>query len=275
VSYKQGAINLSKFSARDGQTRKSFQLGRCITGSSFGLLWLMLCLIFSAPSSAAPAVKNTTKTESVIELKAKTSMFGNVTFLIAPKKVVINCFTGSSIWNSCKPEQVQLVHPEGRCYFNIATNDWVNRKRNGIDRVSIVRVTKLGEERLANQTCMHYLGYSSKDDSKAVPSIEFWSIPKPPCDKETIEFLCKFFCLPSQYGLPIKVKQLQAGVFGTMMTPLSCETKTIGSINFALPQGYRQVKDLGSLYFAERGGSLEASDLDNYFGSDRSDRSNR
>ncbi len=266
---------MSKFSARDGQTRKSFQQGRFITGASIGLLGLMLCLLFSAPSSAAPPVKSTTKPESVIELKAKTSMFGNVTFLIAPKKVVINCFTGSSIWNSCKPEQVQLVHPEDRCYLNIATNDWVNSKRNGIDRVSIVRVTNLGEERLANQTCVHYRGYSSKDDSKAGPSIEFWSIPKPPCAKETIDYVCKFFCLPSQYGLPIKVKQLQAGVFGTMMTPLSCETKTIGSINFALPQGYRQVKDLGSLYFAERGDSLEASDLKNYFSSDRSDRSNR
>ncbi len=268
-------MNLSKFSARDGQIRKSFQQGRFITGASIGFLWLMLCLIFLATSSAATPAKKATKPESFIELKAKTSMFGNVTFLIAPKKVVIKCFTGSSIWNSCKPEQVQLVHPEDSCYLNIATNDWVNRKRNGIDRVSIVRVTKLGEERLANQTCVHYRGYSSKDDSKAVPSIEFWSIPKPPCDKETIEFLCKFFCLPSQYGLPIKVKQLQAGVFGTMMSPLSCETKIIGSTNFDLPQGYRQVKDLGSLYFAERGDSLEASDLKNYFSSDRSDRSNR
>jgi hypothetical protein len=267
-------MNLSKFSAREEQTKRTFEQGRCIMGSSFGLLWFMLCLIFSAPSSAAPPVKKTTKPESFIELKAKTSMFGNVTFLIAPKKVVIKCFTGSSIWNSCKPEQVQLVHPEDSCYLNMATNDWVKRKRNGIDRVSIVRVTNLGEERLANQTCVHYRGYSSKDDSKAGPSIEFWSIQKPACAKETIDYICKFFCLPSQYGLPIKVKQLQAGVFGTMMTPLSCETKTIGSTNFALPQGYRQVKDLGSLYFAERGDSLEASDLNNYFSSDRSDRSN-
>jgi hypothetical protein len=255
--------------------RESFEPVRSLAGSALGLLSLMLCLSFSSPSSAAPPVTKAAKPESFIELKAKTSLFGNVTFLIAPKKVVIKCFTGSSIWNSCKPEQVQLVHPEDSCYLNTATNDWVNRKRNGIDRVSIVRVTNLGEERLANQTCVHYRGYSSKDDSKAGPSIEFWSIPKPPCAKETIDYVCKFFCVPSQYGLPIKVKQLQAGVFGTMMTPVSCETKTIGSTNFALPQGYRRVKDLGSLYFAERGDSLEASDLNNYFRSDRSDRSNR
>lgn len=253
----------------------SFEPVRSLAGSALGLLSLMLCLSFSFPSSAAPPVTKAAKPESFIELKAKTSLFGNVTFLIAQQQVVTRCFTGSTIWNSRKAEQVQLVHPEAGCYFNMATKDWIKKKRAGIDGVTISRVVKLGEEKLAKQTCVHYRGYDSKEVSKAGPSIEFWSIAKPPCDKETIDYVSKYFCVPSQYGLPIKVKQLHDGRFGTTLTPIAFETKTLRAKDFTMPSGYRQVKDIGSFYFAEKGDSLEASELNSYFRSDRSDRSNR
>lgn len=252
--------------------RGAFEPVRSLTGSALGLLSLLLYLSFFDPSSAAPQVTKTTKPESFIELKAKTSLFGNVTFLIAQRQVVTRCFTGSTIWNSRKPEQVQLVHPEAGCYFNMLTKDWIKKKRAGIDGVSIVRVVKLGEEKLAKQTCVHYRGYDSKEFSKAGPSVEFWSIQKPPCDRETIDYVCKYFCVPSQYGLPIKVKQLNDGSFGTTLTPIAFEMKALRAKDFTMPTGYRQVRDIGAFYFAEKGDSLEASELNSYFRSDRSNK---
>ena len=258
---------------------RSLEQVQCFPGSSFGMLCLMLCLLICVslylPSSAAPPVAKTAKPESFIELKAKTSLFGNVTFLIAKQQVVTRCFTGSTIWNSRKAGQVQLVHPEAGCYFNMATKDWIKKKRAGIDGVSIARVVTLGEEKLAKQTCVHYRGYESKEVSKAGPSIEFWSIAKPPCDKETIDYVCKYFCVPSQYGLPIKVKQLHDGAFGATLTPITFEIRALRARDFTMPSGYRQVKDIGAFYFAEKGDSLEASELNSYFRTDRSERSDR
>lgn len=248
---------------------RQLELVRAFAYPSAGFLVLLLGLIFTAAATAAPSVTKPSKPESFIELKAKTSMFGNVTFLIAPKQVVTKCFTGSSIWSSRKPEQVQLVHPEAGCYLNVATKDWIIRKRGGIDKVTIASVVKLGEEKVANQACVHYRGYQTKEANKSSPSIEFWSIAKPPCDKVTIEYFCSMFSVPSQYGLPIKVKQVSAGKLGMTLATVTFVTKPLSVKDFALPSGYRQVKDMGSFYFAEKGDSLEASELNNYFRSDR------
>jgi len=222
--------------------------------------FILLALLFPNPAAGAA--------ESFIKFKTNSSMFGKSTFLIAPKNVAILNLSGSSIWNSSLPAQVQMIHPEAGCYFNNNVKAFISTQRGGLETFLTTKVIKVGDEKIAGQNCVHYVGFTSNETSK-VPALEFWAIPKPACEKATCDFFCKLFAVPSQYGLPIKVRQMNAGVLGLTLVPIKFEIVTASTKAFTVPSGYRRAKDLASFYFAENSDTVQAAEINKYFSNDR------
>lgn len=200
--------------------------------------------------------------ESALKLTGTSSEYGAVNFTITSTAIGARNKLGLTIWNSSDPEGVTNANFENKTFLRFPFDQWRLSDNEPTRRRELERVEFVEKTTLCGQKCSHYVGYRSWRNQPTQPVVDFWCIEKPPYSPPAVAAWCRFYHLPTQYGLPIQVKARRHWVHVFDLKTISRVPPTDAISK--LPSGFTRAKDKAQLIFGV-GNGMKPSDIEDLF----------